>query len=125
MIYHQGFALKSYLKQNSSVQDIATVLNISRQGVNGLYGQEELSLDYIEKLRAAGHKIPGVTEPAAEFNIGNASGHVNEGAVGYDKSSGRVLTLQAEVENLKKLIIAKDEVIEALRGTIRAYELRK
>lgn len=95
---HQGYCLKIFIEEGGeAVNEIAKVLGVSRQGIYNLYGQVKLDKTYHDKLQKAGYKIKGITV---------------EGGIEIGESA----SAKKEIDMLKQLLRAKDELIEALRG---------
>lgn len=121
-IFHEGYALKLFIakqpKSGYSVNRIADVLGLSRQGVNSLYGQEKIDADYVEKLRAAGIEIPGVTTPAQASNIGNYQ--LNEPATAY--GAEQTAALRQRVKDLEENARLNRQLIAVYEAQIKQWE---
>ncbi len=102
-----GLNLKQYIAAgNKDVTAVARLLNVSRQTVYMLYGEQEFNQTYIKALDKAKVFIPGIN--AAGGVRATGSGPKSEAVLQVDQISLRESKVYAA------LIVVKDEMIEAL-----------
>lgn len=110
-MFHEGYALKVFLQKHYSVNETSALLGISRQGVNGLYGQEKLPADYVEIFKKKGWEIPGLTTKIdLKDNITND--RVAESTTAYGNTDN----------DLRKDLKLKDELLNLQRDTIERLD---
>lgn len=109
-MFHQGYALKVYLKKHSSVNEMAEILGVTRQAINNFYGQEELSKENIRKLEKAGVKIEGITVKQTSQNIAIATSH------GAPQADTPLESAQDKyIKSLEETVALQKEMIQILK----------
>jgi hypothetical protein len=114
-MYHQGYALKVFLKDHYSVTEVSKLLGVSRQAVYPLYGDEALDPVIVEKFVKAGWQIPGITMPADADNISNV---VNEPGAEY-RAAGNKAAIEKELAVKDEMIKLQKEAIDKLDEHLR------
>lgn len=115
-MYHQGYALKKYLETDRSctLNDFAKSIDISRQGVQVIYGHEVIAPKYISAMKEKGYKIPGVTVPLPSKYASNIA---NEDVVPYGNNNSALALLQKDIE-------IRDEKIKRLETEVELLKLK-
>lgn len=95
---HHGFALKQFIASKQiDVTKAAKVMQVVRQTVYMLYGEEEFRQLYIDRLTKAGLAVPGINAPG--------------GPVSRDVSN-----LREKVDMLQQMVDMQKKIIAQYEG---------